>query len=214
VKTTQYVRIERAISAASKNDIHERWIWGLRLLRDPDAFTPGSTQLKPGRAEELVRAAKAAGFPLSEREIRYRIQCARAYPTESQIRHAGAEFEDWSSLRTAGFPPFDAEPGEPPADHRTESERQRDRARALSDLAEMDSDQLSLFPLDRYEPNESTLKELADYAEEMSAMTARFLKRDEQRRSYVERLVDAAGGDLSATWQDAHRRAYGKDVTA
>lgn len=211
MKTTQYVRIERAISAAAKNDIHERWIWGLRLLRDPDAFAPGSSQLKPGRAEELIRSAKAAGFKLSEREIRYRVQCARAYPTESQIRHAGAEFEDWSSLRAAGFPPYDAEPGEPPADHRTDAERQRDHARALTDLL---GEQGTLFPLQDFEPTETPLKILAAYAEEMAELTARFQKRDRERRAYLDALITAAGGDLSVTWQDAHQRAYGEEVAA
>jgi hypothetical protein len=209
MKTTQYIRIERAIAVAARNDIHERWIWGLRLLRDADAFAPGSSQLKPGRAEELIKSARAAGFPLSEREIRYRIQCARAYPTETQIRHAGAEFEDWSSLRAAGFPPFEAPEGEPPADHRTDAERQRDHARALTDIL---GEQGTLFPLRDFEPNETPLKVLAAYAEEMAELTARFAERDRQRRAYLDQLIEAADGDLSTTWQDAHQRAFGEDV--
>lgn len=211
MKTTQYIRIERAISAAAVSDIRERWFWGLRLLRDPDAFAPGSSQLKPGRADELIRSAKAAKLTLSEREIRYRIQCARAYPTDSQIRHACAEFEDWSSLRAAGFPAIDAPEGEPPADHRTDAERQRDHARALTDLL---GDQGALFPLADFEPHETPLKDLKAYAEEMAELTARFRKRDEDRREYLDRLIAAAGGDLSTTWQDAHLRAFGDDVAA
>jgi hypothetical protein len=211
VKTTQYIRIERAISAAATSDIRERWFWGLRLLRDPDAFAPGSTQLKPGRADELIRSAKAAGLTLSEREIRYRIQCARAYPTDSQIRHACAEFEDWSGLRAAGFPPFDPEDGELPADHRTDAERQRDHARALTDLL---GEQGTLFPVADFEPHETPLKDLKAYAEEMAELTARFRKRDEERRAYLETLIEAADGDLSITWQIAHLRAFGEDVAA
>lgn len=168
MKTTQYVRIEKAIAAAAKSDIRDRWLWGLRVVNDSDLFAPGSTQLKPGRTDELIRAAKAAGLTLSEREIRYRIQCARAYPYESQIRHAGAEFED----------------------------------------------QLTLFPLDRYEPAVATVKELQDYAITMTELTARFAARDQERALYVARLVDAADGDLTVTWGVAHERAFGGDVAA
>ncbi|MEU4592588.1 hypothetical protein [Micromonospora aurantiaca (nom. illeg.)] len=203
MKTTQYVRLERQIAASAVNDIRDRWLWGLRLLRDPEAFAPGSTQMKPGRVDELLRAAKAAGMKLSEREIRYRLQCARAYPTESQIRHAGAEFEDWTSLRAAGFPPFDAPEGEPPADHRTEAERKRDHARAL---AEHLGDQGALFPLSDFEPITTTLKELTAYAAEMAELTERFAARDRERQAYLNALIAAADGDLSMTWQDAHDR--------
>lgn len=203
MKTTQYIRQERAISASAIADIRERWLWGLRLLRDPDAFAPGSAQLKPGRADELIKAAKAAGFKLSEREIRYRLQCARAYPTEAQIRHACAEFEDWSELRAAGFPAFEAPDGELPADHRTDAERKRDRARAIADLI---GEQGALFPLDTFEPNETTLKDLADYAEQQEELTARFVAHGQKRRAYLERLIVAADNDLSMTWQAAHER--------
>lgn len=203
MKTTQYVRQERAIASADAGGIRERWLWGLRLLRDPDAFAPGSSQLKPGRTDELVQAATAAGLKLSEREIRYRIQCARAYPTEAQIRHAGAEFQGWTELRSAGFPPIAAPDGEPPADHRTEAERRHDHARALADVI---GDQGALFPLSTFEPVTTTLKELAGYAAEMAELTERFATRDRERSEYLERLIAAAGGDLSVTWQDAHDR--------
>jgi len=39
-----------------------------------------------------------AMFPLSAREIRYRIQCARAYPTEKEFGNAIAEFQSWRDL--------------------------------------------------------------------------------------------------------------------
>jgi hypothetical protein len=214
VKTTQYVRIERAIAAAAKSDIRDRWLWGLRVLNDPDAFAPGSSQLRPGRADELVRAAKAAGFPLTVREIQYRLQCARAYPFESQIAHASSQFEDWTELRSAGFPAIDPADGEDPADWRNETERQRERARVIAALGEIESGQLALFPLDRYEPGESTLKELQEYAADMAELTARFAARDKERADYVASLVEAADGDLSTTWRDAHLRAFGEDVAA
>lgn len=201
MKTTQYVRQEQAIAAADSGGIRERWMWGLRLLRDPEAFAPGSTQLKPGRADELIKAAAAAGRKLSEREIRYRLQCARAYPTETEIRHACAEFDEWSALRAAGFPAYQPTLDEPPADHRTEAERARDRARAL---VEHIGEQGALFPLADFEPMTTTLKDLHAYAEQQEEITARFAAHGQKRREYLNRLTDAAAGDLSLTWQEAH----------
>lgn len=203
MKTTQYIRQEKAIAVADTGSIRERWMWGLRLLRDPDAFAPGSTQLKPGRADELVQAANAAGLRLTVREIQYRLQCARAYPTEAQIANAGAQFQGWTELRAAGFPPFDAPADEPPADHRTETERAHDRARALADAI---GEQGALFPLSTFEPITTTLKELLDYAEQQEEITARFVAHGQKRRAYLESLIDAAGNDLSLTWQEAHDR--------
>jgi len=209
MKTAQYLRQESAIAAADAGGIRERWMWGLRLLRDPDAFAPGSTQLKPGRTDELVRSARAAGRSLSAREIQRRLQCARAYGTEGEFRRAVAEFETWRELSDANFPAFEVDPDEPLADHRTDAERRRDRARALADVL---GEQGSLFPLDDFEPATTTLKELAEYQATMAELTERFRRRDQQRREYLERLVEAAGGDLGATWQDAHERAFGEPV--
>lgn len=209
MKTSQYVRQENAIAAADAGGIRERWMWGLRLLRDAEAFSPGSTQLKPGRADELVRAARAHGRSLSEREIRRRLQCARTYETEAEFGRAVAEFETWRELSDANFPAFEVDPDEPLADHRTDAERKRDRARALADVL---GEQGSLFPLDDFEPGTTTLKELAEYQSTMADLTARFHRRDEQRREYLDRLVEAAGGDLAATWQDAHECAFGEPV--
>lgn len=81
MRTTQYVRQEKAIAAADKGGIRERWMWGLRLLRDPEAFNPGSSQLRPHVADEQIAAAQAGGFKLNATEIRLRLRCAqrRAY---------------------------------------------------------------------------------------------------------------------------------------
>lgn len=211
MKTTQYVRQEKAIAAADKGGIRERWLWGLRLLRDPDAFSPGSSQLKPGRADELVEAHKAAGFKLSERELRYRLQAARAYPTEAEILQAIAEFDTWSALIQANFPGFGAPPNEPPADHRTDAERKRDHARAALDLI---GQQGTLFPLDQFEPVDTTLKQLQDYTQQMEDLTARFAARDAERRAYLESLIRAADNDLSLSWRDAQDRLNASDAEA
>lgn len=203
MKTTQYIRQEKAIAVADSGGIWQRWLWGLRLLRDADAFSPGSSQLKPGRADELIRASIAAGLKLSEREIRYRLQCARAYPTEAQIRHACAEFEDWSGLRSAGFPAYEAPEGEPLADHRTDTERAHDRARAIVELI---GEQGALFPLSDFEPVTTTLQELAAYADQQEELTNRFVKHGRKRRDYLDSLIKAADHDLSMPWGEAHNR--------
>jgi hypothetical protein len=135
--------------------------------------------------------------------------CARTYSTETEIAHAGAQFSDWTELRTAGFPAFDVPPGEPPADHRTEAERDHDRARTLADLI---GDQGALFPLRHFEPVTTTLKELLDYTEQQDELTARFAEHGRKWRAYLERLIAAAGNDLSMVWQEAHSRLPDADV--
>lgn len=202
MKTTQYVRQEKSIAAADSGGIRERWMWGLRLLRDPDAMS-SQASLRHGVAEQLVAAARAAGRKLSEREIRRRLQCARAYPTEVQIGRAVADFESWRDLSDAGFPPYDAPDGEPLADHRTAAERDHDRARALVDAL---GEQGALFPLRDFEPVTTTLKELLDYAEQQEEITERFRAHGKKRRAYLDDLIVAAGEDLSMTWQAAHDR--------
>lgn len=203
MKTTQYVRQEKAIAVADSGGIRQRWLWGLRLLRDADAFAPGSSQLKPGQADQLIAAVKASGRKLSAREIRYRLQAARTYKTESEIRQASAEFETWSALIEADFPAFEAPEGEPPADHRTDAERDHDRARALIELI---GEQGALFPLADFEPIETTLKDLQVYMEQQEGLTERFVRHGQKRRAYFEQLVEAADYDLDVTWAEAHAR--------
>jgi hypothetical protein len=210
MKTTQYIRQEKAISVADSGSIRERWLWGLRLLRDPEAFAPGSSQLKPGRADELVAAAEAAGLKLTIREIQFRLQCARTYSTEAQITNLSSQFESWTELRRAGFPPIPVSPDEPSADHRTQAERDHDHARALIDLI---GEQGSLFPLRDFEPVTTTLKELVAYAEQQEELTARFVEHGRKRREYLNSLIEAADGDLGATWQEAHDRLAGDPET-
>lgn len=84
MKTTQYVKQEKAIAVADSGGIRARWLWGLRLLRDSDAMS-SEKSLRHGVTEQLIAAAKSSGLKLSAREIQARLQCARAYPTEAQI---------------------------------------------------------------------------------------------------------------------------------
>lgn len=200
MKTTQYVNQERAIAAADSGGMRERWLWGLRLLNDPEAFAPGSTQLKPGRGEELIAAAARRGLKLTDREIRRRLQCARAYATEAEFGQALTEFPSWFDLLNAGFPARPMPDGEP-VDYRTPEEIRHDRARQLADIT---SPQGTLFPLSQFEPVTATLKELQEYATQSEELTARFAAHDSKRRTYLNDLIWAAGGDLSMTWQAAH----------
>jgi hypothetical protein len=202
VKTTQYVRQERAIAAADSEGIRDRWLWGLRILRDPEAMTESGKSLRHGVTQELIHAAARAGLTLTDREIQRRIQCARTYKTEAEIRQAMSDFKTWFDLAQAYFPKYETPDGEPPADHRTEAERQQDRARQLLDLV---GPQAALFPLDTFEPVEVTLKDLQEYADEQDALTARFVAHGEKRREYLGQLIDAAGGDMSLTWEAASR---------
>lgn len=198
MRTTQYVRQERAIAAGVVADIRARWFWGLRILRDPEAMTESGKSLRHGVSDQLITAARARGLKLSEREIRRRIQCARTYQKESQIGQALADFETWEQLSLANFPPYQAPLDEPGADHRTESEKRHDRARQMLDRI---GDQGSLFP--EFEPAEVTIKEMRAYAEEQREITARFAAHDEKRFAYLDRLSEVVGGDESVTWEAA-----------
>ena len=205
MKTTQYVRQEKSIAAADSGGIRERWLWGLRLLRDPEAMA-SEKSLRHGVADQLIAAAgvDAKGRRrLNAQEIQRRLRCARAYKTEAEIREALTDFGTWDELARAGFPAYEVPEGEPLADHRTEAERQRDHARALTALV---GEQGALFPLSDFEPVTTTLKDLVAYAAEMAELTERFAARDRERHQYLERLIAAADGDLSMTWQDAHDR--------
>lgn len=205
MKTTQYLRQEKAITAADSGGIRERWLWGLRLLNDPEAMS-SERSLRHGAADQLVAAAgvDAKGRNrLNAQEIQRRLRCARAYKTEAEIREALTDFGTWDELARAGFPAYEAPEGEPLADYRTEAERKRDHARALADQL---GEQGALFPLSDFEPITTTLKDLAAYAAEMAELTARFAERDRQRQEYLDGLIEAAGGDLSVTWQVAHER--------
>lgn len=205
MKTTQYVRQEKAIASADSGGIRQRWLWGLRLLRDPDAMS-SEKSLRHGVTEQLIGAAIKAGRKLSDREIRYRLQAARTYQTEGQIGSAAADFESWRALCDADFPVYEADPDEPLADWRTDTERDHDRARSLADLV---GDQGSLFPLRDFEPVTATLKELLDYTEQQDELTTRFAEHGRKRRAYLDNLIAAAGDDLSMTWQEAHDRLGG-----
>jgi hypothetical protein len=211
MKLTQYTSREAQITSADSQGIRQRWLWGLRLLNDPQAFNAGSTQLRPGLADLLIKAAAKHGIKLSEREIRYRLECARAYPTEAEFGTAVQNFADWTSLRQAGFPKYEAPPGEPLADWRTESEKTRDRNRAWLDATNgMDA----MFPLSDFEPIETTLEDLEIFMKQQMEINENFAATYAKRRDYLDRLEEAADHDLTMTWQDAQDRLPEDDEAA
>lgn len=207
MRYARYLRLEKYISASDTGAIIERWRYGRRLIEDDTATTPAGN-LKHGVLSRLTTNAAARGYRLSEREIRYRLQCAKAYPTEAEIGTASADFGDWTGLRDAGFPAVEVPADAAPFDPRDADERARDTARVLARRTEADgTEQLALFeyfPDDRF-TELSTLAELAKYAEEMAELTDRFAQRDRDRAEYLARLIDAVGGDLSATWEQAEQ---------
>jgi hypothetical protein len=210
MKTAQYTHQEVQIAAGDSVPARRRWLYGLRLLADPDAFNAGSSQLRPGVMETLTTAAAKRDIKLSEREIQYRLRCARAYPTEAEFRTAVRNFPTWNQLRDAGFPPYQAPLGEPPADWRTDAERAHDRNRAYLDATNgMDA----MFPLRDFEPVETTLEDLETFMKDSQAVhddiVAGFEATHARRRTYLNRLIDAVGGDMSATWEQAESRLGG-----
>lgn len=218
MKLGQYTRQEQKIAAADGSGIRQRWLWGLRLLRDPQAMSTGDSgpRLKHGITAAMVEAARERGIKLSAREIRYRIQCARAYPKESQLGSAAAEFATWRDLCDAGFPPFDPdEEGEPEADHRTDAERAEAARAEYARLLDGGDGKLEIhlahFPAGKFDPNQTTLKDLVAYADDMERMTASFQESDKRRREYIDEMREAVDDDLSATWADAHKAAYGTE---
>lgn len=203
MRYAQYLNDEKAIAAADKSGILERWRNGRRLLCDDTAVSGSGKSLRHGVLEGLIARAKSKGIKLTEQEIQRRLRAARAYPTEAQIRELLTDFDSWDALARAGFPPVERDPNEPEFDPRLTAEKERSAAKAATQLLPTDEDeQLALFPDDQFGPL-STLAELAKYVDEMAHWTARQARRDSDRRAYLGSLVAAVGGDMSKTWEQA-----------
>jgi hypothetical protein len=206
MKLTQYTTREAQIRTADSGGIRQRWMWGLRLLADQEKIAPAGG-LKHGVTDALIQAAAKRGYKLSAREIQWRLQCARAYPTEAQMCNGITDFETWFDLIQAGFPAYPVPAGEPPADWRTEPERTSDLNRAWLDASNgMDA----MFPLSQFEPVETTLQDLEDFMKESLAthecIVAGFEHTHAKRRQYLDELREAADQDLTMTWQEAQER--------
>lgn len=58
------------------------------------------------------------------------------------------------------------------------------------------------------------LEELGKYDEQMRAMTANYVRRDDERHQRWLELVGAVGGNLKATWEEAERARLGLSGSA
>lgn len=195
-----YGRQEKAIAAADISTTRERWEYGRRLACDPLA-TGKDGNLRDGVMGSLITAARRRGVDLTEAEISDRLAAGIAYPCESQIRDARRGFDTWAALCEAGFPEFEAEPGDQPYDPRGAAERARAVDRQLA-LGEPGPEQLKLFPDDEFD-SFSTLAEMRKYAEDNKARAERHSAAAEKRLAYVDDLSEAVDGDESKTWEEA-----------
>ena len=184
-------KIEQAVKAADSGSIRERWRYGRMLLVDPDWTTAGGS-LRDGRR------AKLAAEGVSEREISYRLECAKTYPCESQIVHAGAEYKDWTALRNARFPEYPKAEGERPYDPRTTSDLKSDQDRP--DILPHDFEQTELFAACK---PEETLLEVERYVLGQIELAGRFSERTDLRLRTFNELVKAVGGDKTRTLAEA-----------
>jgi hypothetical protein len=212
----RYLRAEKYITASDTGGIIERWKYGRRLLVDGKATTLKGN-LKHGVLDTLIGNATASGYKLAEREIQWRLKCARTYPTEAQIRNAITDFETWFALTQASFPAVEAPEGAEPYDPRDADERDRDtddagrrlaRAAAEGRQAAFDEIYSDYWPRDTYGPL-SSLEDLAKHHEDMCAITDRFARRDEERGQRLRELLNAVDGDTAATWDAAERARLG-----
>jgi hypothetical protein len=127
----------------------ERWRFGRRLLMDDKATTPNGN-LRHGVLARLIAEATASGYKLSEREIQRRLQCARTYLTEAQIRQLLADFGTWGDLHRANFPGVEMPPDAEPYDPRDADEKWRDFRNEQERRAAESPAQGALFELPSY----------------------------------------------------------------
>jgi hypothetical protein len=214
----EYGRIEREISAAGNGTIYHRWRYGRRMLCDTEVTTPNGN-FRHGVIEKIVRAS---GGKLTERELRARRQCGKAYPGRSQIRQALTDFETWNQLLDASFPPYDGEEDELPHNpldteelikqHGTEESRRDEDSRyeegGLYPRDECGTE--AIIPRDTY-GDSTPLHEVDRWADEELELAARHTGRAEKRRRYVDSLIKAVNGDLNVTLGEAERRLHGND---
>lgn len=216
MRFAEYGRIERAISASDHGTIYERWRYGRRLLCDAQMTTPKGN-FKHGVLEKLIRAS---GGKLSERELRYRLQCGRTYPKRSQIGNAVADFEAWRELIQAGFPAYEGDPDELPYNpldteelvkqHETEEARRREDGQydGAPLIPYEQAEEGALIPRDTF-GDSTPLREVDRWADEELELAARWATRAHKRRRYVDALIKTVNGDLDVTLGEAERRFHG-----
>jgi hypothetical protein len=208
MKLERYRRLEKRVASADGDGIRERWVYGRRLLCDAEAVTSQSN-LQHGVAAKLIRQAQRLGRKLNEREIQRRMQVARLYPCESQIRLLMTDFETWTDLVNSKFPQVTPDAGDTPYNplETDELTRQFDRRgrRMLLEIAHGGG----LFEASVCEKlwpefgRTDLLSEIKAWNEEQDEITRRFLELGEIRAAAFEQLLAAVDDDLTKTFGDA-----------
>lgn len=226
----QYTKLEKHIAASDTGSTMERWRYGCRLLKDPEKTTPtGHLKRGKGILAELIAAAARCGVKLSEREIQWRLKCARTYPTEALIRNAVSVYGTWHDLVAANFPSVELPPGVDPGepyDPRSErekswqgmrdSEKRRKAERpGQPPLPGLDLEMPTIFSHDNHSfrtPVRNLLAEAeteAAVAENFSKMAADLSKVAAEKLAYATELAETAAGNLDMSWYEAEARRVG-----
>lgn len=210
-KAAPWRRLEKKIADADRSGVVDRWKYGRALLADR-RLTSETGHLRDDVVEGLISEARAAGFDLSEEEIRRRLDCAQAYSSESEIGRAAAGVHGWRALVDAGFPPpQEQEDSTRPA--LLDRRGQVDPAVQPWQQPTLDEDNRSVFPreiriggttLDR---DACTLRTLTDYLNERERWTRAHTRKNAQLRAHLDALIDACGGDLTIIYREAVHRA-------
>lgn len=203
VKAARYGKIDKEIIAHDGGGIWERWRYGRLLLVD-DTATTAAGNLQHGVLAKLILAAERHGIKVSEREIRRRVQCARTYPTRSQIGQLLTDFRTWDEVINSTWPEYPTLEDERPYDPRTDAELMNDQHRkgkGLNLFGDQATRQYTLF--DSFAPETTSLATLDEWTRQQEEITARFVAIGIERRRYLDDLVKAVDGDMTATWATA-----------
>ncbi len=111
MKTTSYLKLENAIALDERGGVLHRYRYG-QLLQEAKKKN-GGKQLPHGLIAARLKEAEQHKLALSEREIRYRVQCADAYKTEAEVGSIAADLGSWRAICDAGFPPVTDAPLDP-----------------------------------------------------------------------------------------------------
>lgn len=189
-----YKSLQKAIARDDKHSIESRWEYGRAVLADPKKMAPSGKSLRHGATEALIADAKAVGSHLTDREIQRRIQCARAYKSINEIRHAVSDFDTWHDLVDAGFPLVHVDEPEPVGDIPEQTESERD-----------EFEQLGLFPamVKNVSIETASVATIVAYTDDMTRMTQSYATTDAKRRAHVAEIVAICDGDLSIRYVDA-----------
>lgn len=200
MRPSRYSRQEKVIGTSDGDTIICRWRYGHLLRCDEKRVTPQGN-LRNDVIEELIAIAKKAGYTISRREIQYRLQCAKAYTTEAEIRRSSAQYGHWWDLIRAGFPAVEVPPGEAdaePYDPRDRDEIKRDNDRALRTAREERVQML----LPGFYPTMS-LNEISKRNDEKRELGQQLVFEADELQPIIDELLEAVDGDGSATFDEA-----------